>query len=399
MIIPRKIFGEIEKYLESRQAIVVTGIRRVGKTTLLQYFFEKIPSKNKIFLDLEDPLNRQIFDPNSYEQIKIAFMRRGIDFSQKAYIFLDEIQFVPKIPSSVKYLYDHYSIKFFLTGSASFYLKNLFSESLAGRKYLFELYPLSFSEFLIFKNSNYKLPSFEEKVDKQTYELFSALVEEYLFWGGMPEVVLLKNPQEKEASLKDIFSSYFQKEIQTLGDFRKNEVLRNLILLLAKRAGQKIDIQRISQELGVSRQTVYEYLDFLSGTYLISLLPCLGEIDIRTRKQKKVYLADQGFFRILEKPPVGSIFENIVFNQLKTQGEVFYYSKKTQEIDFIVKTSNGEKFAFEVKETTTLSDIKRIKKLGKKLGIKNSFVISLNYCPDPEVKYLFQISNLKTKSQ
>jgi len=398
MIIQRKIFREIEKYLESRQVIVVTGMRRVGKTTLLQYFFEKIPSKNKIFLDLEDPLNRQIFNPNSYEQIKFAFMRRGIDFSQKAYIFLDEIQFVPKIPSLVKYLYDHYSPKFFLTGSASFYLKNLFSESLAGRKYLFELYPLDFAEFLFFKNSNYKLPNFWEKADKPTYELFSPLVEEYLFWGGMPEVALVENPQEKEAILKDIFSSYFQKEIQTLGDFRKNEVLQNLILLLAKRTGQKIDIQRVSRELGVSRQTVYEYLDFLCGTYLISLLPCLGEIDIRTRKQKKVYLVDQGLFRILEKPPLGSIFENVVFNHLKTQTEVFYYSKKNQEIDFIAKTPNGEKFAFEVKETATIGDVKRIKKLGQKLGIKNNFVISLNYCPDPEVKYLFQISNLKMKS-
>lgn len=392
MIIKRRIFQEIEKYQESREAIVITGMRRVGKTTLLNFFFEKIQSKNKIFLDLEDPLNQAIFAPNNYEQIKLAFSRRGIDFSQKSYIFLDEIQFVPKIPSLVKYLYDHYPIKFFLTGSASFYLKNLFSETLAGRKYLFELHPLDFAEFLVFKNSNLVLPHFEEKIDRQTWELFSPLVEEYLTWGGMPQVVLLSNAQEKEKALKDIFSSYFQKEIQTLGDFRKNEVLRNLILLLVRRTGQKINIQKISQELAIARQTLYEYLDFLSGTYLISLVPALGKIDVAVRKQKKVYFADTGFFSILEKPPLGAIFENAVLNQLRSWGGLYYFSKNAAEIDFVAKLAGGEKIAFEAKETATLTDEKKLKRAATKIKITKAAIVSLNYSPLKNVKYLFQLA-------
>lgn len=391
MIVQRRLFQEIEKYLESKQAIVVTGMRRVGKTTLLNFFFEKIPSKNKIFLDLEDPLNQAIFEPDNYQKIKTAFLRRGLDFSKKAYIFLDEIQLVPKIPSLVKYLYDHYQIKFFLTGSASFYLKHLFSESLAGRKYLFELYPLDFSEFLRFKNLNLKLPKFEEKIDKQTYELFSPLLEEYLTWGGMPEVVLLESGEEKEKALRDIFSSYFQKEVQALGDFRKNEVLRNLILLLARRTGQKIDIQRISQELGIARQTLYEYLDFLSGTYLVAFLPALGKIDVAARKQKKVYFIDAGLFSILEKPPLGAIFENAVLNQLRNYGSLYYFSQGTWEIDFVVKLPSGEKIAFEVKETATASDEARLKRIDSRLKIKRAFIVSLNYSPAKKARYLFQI--------
>ena len=143
MIIKRKLFSVIEKHLEAKPAIVVTGMRRVGKTTLLRYFFEKINSSNKLFLDLEDPLNRSIFEKDNYQAVKTAFERRGVDFSEKGYLFLDEIQFTPNLPSVVKYFYDHYQIKFFLTGSASFYLRNLFGESLAGRKYLF-LLPLPF---------------------------------------------------------------------------------------------------------------------------------------------------------------------------------------------------------------------------------------------------------------
>ena len=368
-------------------------MRRVGKTTLLKYFFEKINSKNKIFLDLEDPLNRSLFDQKkTYGLIKTALERMGINFSQKAYLFLDEIQFCPSIPSVVKYFYDHYQIKFFLTGSASFYLKNLFSESLAGRKYLFELYPLDFEEFLQFKGLSYRLPRFEETVDEQTYNLFFPQVEEYFFWGGMPEVTLQDNPAEKQMALRDIFSSYFQKEVQTLGDFRKNEVVKNLIQLLTKRVGQKVDIQRVASELKVSRQAVYEYLGFLSGTYFLCLVPALGQADTQVRKQRKVYFVDTGFFSFLETPPSGAVFENAVFANLRLLGEIYYFQKNKKEVDFILKTQKKEKIAFEVKETVITSDLNVLKRRVEKLGIKKAFIISLKFSGLKEVKYLFQLS-------
>jgi predicted AAA+ superfamily ATPase len=394
MIIERKLFKEIEKYLESKEAIIVTGMRRVGKTTLLNFFYKKIPSENKIFLDLEDPLNQRIFKEESYTAIKANLERIGFDFSRKGYIFLDEIQTVKNLPSIIKYFYDHYQIKFFLSGSASFYLKNLFSESLAGRKFVFELYPLDFEEFLWFKKFSAQLPSFDEKVNKFTYLLFAPLVKEYLEWGGMPEIVLKEDQEEKRMALRDIFTSYFQKEVMALGDFRKNEVVRELIFLLAKRTGQKVDIQRISVELGVTRQSISEYLEFLNKTYLISLLRAMGEVDVSVRKQKKVYFIDTGFFSFLHNISGSSIFENAVYAQLRDRGEVFYFEKRGQEIDFILKMPSGEKIAFEVKETPTLSDIKRVKRVSNKLGIKKSFILSLNFSEEDGVKYLFQLPKL-----
>jgi predicted AAA+ superfamily ATPase len=94
-------------------------MRRTGKTTLLNFIFDQIDSKNKIFIDLENPLNRKYFEEENYERIKISFEFLGIDFTHQSYIFLDEIQFVKNLPSVVKYLIDRYKVKFYLTGSAS----------------------------------------------------------------------------------------------------------------------------------------------------------------------------------------------------------------------------------------------------------------------------------------
>ena len=151
MYYPRKILDKIRPYLNQKEIIVLTGMRRVGKTTVYQILFDEIKSNNKIFLDLENPLNQKIFEEINYDNVWLNLQRLNINPKEKAYIFLDEIGAMPKIVKVIKYLFDHYNIKFFLTGSSSFYLKNLFPESLAGRKFTFELYPLDFEEFLIFK--------------------------------------------------------------------------------------------------------------------------------------------------------------------------------------------------------------------------------------------------------
>jgi predicted AAA+ superfamily ATPase len=130
MIKPRPIIDRIRPYYDSPEAIIVTGMRRTGKTTLLRLIFSQINSANKIFLDLENPLNRRYFEESNYEKIKSTLEILGLDFTIKANIFIDEIQFVRTLPSIIKYLIDHYQAKFFLTGSSSFYLKNLCSESL-----------------------------------------------------------------------------------------------------------------------------------------------------------------------------------------------------------------------------------------------------------------------------
>ncbi|HQG79323.1 MAG TPA: ATP-binding protein [bacterium] len=388
MIKPRKIFDDIKPYFYVPEAIVITGMRRTGKTTLLNWINEQIESKNKIFLDLENPLNRRYFEGENYERIKKNLEFLGIDFTEKAFIFLDEIQFVRNLPSMAKYFIDHYGVKFFLTGSASFYLKNLFSESLAGRKYIFELFPLDFKEFLIFKDLTFNIP-IDNPVDKTVYETMAPFYDEYIQYGGFPGVVLKTTQEEKKKAIDEIFTSFFQLEVMQLGDFRRNETIRDLMLLLAQRIGSKLDVQKISKELGISRPTLKEYLAFLEGTYFIKLIPPFSKgRDTEIRKMPKIYLCDCGLVNHLVKIDPGMVFENCVFQTLRTKGTLHYYQKKTGvEIDFIL----NKELAYEIKLKPYESDLKRLKAIASELDLKEYRLISKEYCQLENTIFGFQL--------
>ncbi|NOX86676.1 MAG: AAA family ATPase, partial [Chlorobi bacterium] len=128
MFINRKIYGELKQLLKYDEIIVFTGMRRVGKTTLLQKLYDEVDSDNKVFLDMENQIERIVFNEKDYNNIWNNLAAFNIRKSEKAYIFIDEIQLAPEVISPLKYLYDHYQVKFVSTGSSSFYLKNLFSE-------------------------------------------------------------------------------------------------------------------------------------------------------------------------------------------------------------------------------------------------------------------------------
>ena len=114
MIRHRQLYNEIKPYLESTEAVIVTGMRRTGKTSLLSFIYDSISNKNKLFLDLENPINRKYFEEENYDRIKNALELLGIDFTRKVSILLDEIQLVKNIPSVVKYFIDHYSFLLYL---------------------------------------------------------------------------------------------------------------------------------------------------------------------------------------------------------------------------------------------------------------------------------------------
>ncbi len=389
MIKPRIIYDKIKPYFDSPEAIIIVGMRRTGKTTLLKLIFDQIETKNKISLDLENPLNRRYFEEENYERIKISFEMLGIDVSRKSAIFLDEIQFVKNLPSIIKYFIDHYNVKFFLTGSASFYLKNLFTESLAGRKYIFELFPLTFSEFLSFKESSLKIPLNTAEITKAIHETISPLYDEYISFGGFPGVVLKTSVEEKKRALEEIFTSFFQLEILQLGDFRKNKVIRDLILLMAQRLGSKIDIQKISKELGISRSTLYEYIAFLEGTFFLKTIrPFTRGRNSEIRKMPKVYLCDSGLANHIAKLDFGLLFENNIFQNLRQKGELNYYQrKKGTEIDFILNS----KLAYEAKLTPRLSDFKSAKRISNELNLEGFQIIAKNYSEYKNVIYGFML--------
>lgn len=388
MFIERDLYKTIFPLLPSPESIVITGMRRVGKTTLLKHIFDKIESNNKIYLDLENPRNQIYFQELDYDAVKKNLELLGLKNEERAYVFLDEIQWIKQLPSIVKYLMDTYRIKFILSGSSSFYLKNQFSESLAGRKYIFELYPLNFSEFLRLKNG----PPFTAEAGQTSlaiYMTYKTYMDEYLKYGGFPGVVLKTSEAEKKAALDDIFTSYYQLEVLQFSDFRKSHKIRDLLFLLMERTGSQLDVQKLAGALGIARQTLMNYLAFLEGTYFIKVIkPYTTNRDVEIRKAGKLYVCDPGLVRQFSQVDEGSLFENAVFWNLQQKGIIKYYQRKNRaEIDFIL----DEKYAYEVKIHPEKEDLQKLKNMSGELGIQSARLVGREFVPMQEVLYLFNL--------
>ncbi|UMX47929.1 MAG: ATP-binding protein [Candidatus Nealsonbacteria bacterium DGGOD1a] len=381
MIYPRKIYQELKEHLAKKEITVLTGMRRTGKTTLVKQLLKEIDSENKIYFDLQILANQDVFSPRNFEAIVESLKRRGLDFSRKTYVFLDEIQLVKEIPGILKYLYDNYDIKFVVTGSSSYYLKNLFTESLSGRKKIFEIFPLDFGEFLVFKNIK-TAPGGDwqnKKFDSAEYNWLKASYEEFVEYGGFPQAVLAQSSDEKKDLLNEILSSYANIDVAALADFADRRNVANLIKMLAGRVGTRLDYAKLSRLSGLARPVIKNYLDLFEGTYLISRIPVFtNNKDREIVKAEKLYFCDSGMLGILADVGGGAKFENAVFAQLRARGEVRYYALKNgREIDFIF----DEKYGLEVKETPIESDENNLAEVAKTAGVKNYRLIGKNLSP------------------
>lgn len=378
---PRKIYPLIKQDLSKKHITVITGMRRVGKTTLVKYLLEEIDSTNKIYLDLERLDNRELFLEKNYDNVIYSLKQRGLIFDKIAYIVIDEIQLAKNISSVLKYLYDNYKIKFIVTGSSSFYVKNLFTESLAGRKKIFELFPLDFGEFLTFKKIffQHSVKFLPVSFNNSEYERLKMYYNEYLEYGGFPEVALVKNINDKKDLLNDIINSYINIDIVSLSDFRNHEKIYALMKMLAARVGSRLDYAKMSRLVGSSMETIKNYINFFEKTYIIFRVPVFtNKTDREIIKAKKLYFCDNGLLAILSDISSGAKFENALFLQLKHLGNIQYYSLKTgREIDFIF----NKKIALESKETPTLTDKGDLENLAKLAGIKDARLIGRHPSP------------------
>jgi hypothetical protein len=156
-----------------------------------------------------------------------------------------------------------------------------------------------------------------------------------------------------------------------------------------QRVGSKLDVQKLSKELGISRATLNEYISFLESTYFIKRVrPFSKGRDYEIRKAPKIYLCDTGLANHFAKLDAGTLFENGVFQNLNTKGEVNYYQKKSGvEIDFIF----NKKVAYEVKLTPDESDANRLKQLSRELEIDDFKIVSRNYTSLENALYGFMI--------
>ena len=380
----RDLFPKLKTALADQRMIVITGMRRVGKTTTLRWLLDQIPSHNKFYIDLERLDQRAVFQERNYELILNYFRNLGLDPAQPLTVAIDEIQNVPNLPSVVKYLYDHHGIKFLLSGSSSYYLKNQFAESLSGRKQVFEMLPLRFGEFLTFRGIPFRprVTMTERQFDRHEYDRLKGYYDEFVNFGGLPGVVLEPKAETKREILKDIFTSYINIDVQAMADFRKISELQQLLKVLVMRMGNRLDYSKLAKIVGISRPTVNEYLEFLEKTYIIYQLPAYARADHSVPLGKKLYFRDNGIAGVLSHPGEGALFENAIFNQLWSCGELSYLAKGNEyEVDFIVTPEQAPSMALEVKYHPTNSDESRLRRIANQNGITEMWLIGREPTP------------------
>jgi len=387
----RLLYYDVFPHINHKNALVITGMRQVGKTTLMRQIFDEIEGKPKIWLDLDNPLDQKVFEDVDYRNVyfRLAKMAEGQE-RDRLFVFVDEIQNFPEITKIIKYLIDHFGVKFVVTGSSSFYLKNLFPESLSGRKFLFNLASLNFKEYLYFKDKislegarKVNLEKTLRRTEIFEFKKFELDYEDYLQFGGFPEVVLTNDTETKRQILKNIFASFFEKDLKILSDHRDIRELRDFILLLVPRVGSLLDITKLAGELGVDRPKVYGFLEFLQGTFFIKLLPKFSRsIDRTVAGGRKVYFSDTGILNTVGQVNEAQLFENAVINQLSAYGSVSFYRKKnTSEIDVIL----DGKTAFEIKLKGTENDLRKVSKIARSIKIKEVFIISKDFTDKKKV--------------
>ncbi|MFH1896355.1 MAG: ATP-binding protein [bacterium] len=341
---PRDVLEEIIQFLDLDEIVLLTGARQTGKTSLMYLladFLHKkkgIPESQIVWLDME-----KVSDLTRINSLKdfddfLPFLASefGVNINKKRiFVFVDEIQYIKHASSFFKYLYDKHKgyLKFIATGSSSLDVKARFSDRLTGRVVRFPVNALSFGEFVRFREGKQK--------DK------SALLKEYLLYGGYPKITLTQGHEAKEKLLSEIYSLYVRKDVRDIAGIGDVMGFNKLVTILASQIGSLLNETELANASQLSRITARKYLFILENTFVISLVsPFHRNPRTEIVKSPKIYFRDLGLrnavldnFSALEKrADAGFLAENFAFLQLsgKYKKVNFWRSKAKAEADFVV---------------------------------------------------------------
>ncbi|MDP8262688.1 MAG: ATP-binding protein [Candidatus Ancaeobacter aquaticus] len=350
-IYKRRVVDEVVEYLNTDDIIVLHGARQVGKTCILYFLEDYLRERNEevYFIDLEDSRYVAIIDAG-IEQFLNHLKEEGFDLEKRIYVFIDEIQYLKNPSSFMKLLSDHHkNIKLIVSGSSSFEIKSKFKDSLVGRTVDFEVFNLSFEEYLLFKGKKYDEKITGELTDKKIDEL-KLLYKEYVLYGGYPKIVLIDELDKKERYLQQIIDTYVRKDIRDLALIKDIDKFNKLLEVLASQAGQMLNITELSNTCNIAKQTVEHYLFILENTYIIKLVrPYSKNLRSELFKVPKIYFYDCGLMQMLwlkslQKEIIGNVFENSIFAELVkeySKNNVCYWrTMDKKEIDFILNVKN-----------------------------------------------------------
>lgn len=383
-LIGRDILLEIIKWIANKEALVLTGSRQVGKTSLfyllMQYLVQemRVASEDIFYLDLERLENLDLLNSRGIDNL-LNFVAEQSPQNTKKYIFIDEIQYLDNPSNLLKILVDHYSdrLKIFATGSSALTIKKKFKDSLIGRKITFEIQSLNFKEYLLFKQEKnlrdilVKIETWDgsNPVSAISHGKILRRYFEYALFGGYPAVVLLDGYSEKKKYLDDIYTSYVRKDINAIFSLDNISAFNNIVKLLALNIGNLININDFSKEAGVARQTVERYFSILENTYICKFIqPYFTNKRKEIVKMRKVYFYDTGlrnrvindYRRMEDRVDAGALIENAAFKNLLKRVEnkeniKFWRMKYGVEVDFVIDEEQAVPIEIKLGDTEVIS--------------------------------------------
>lgn len=342
MWIQRYYENDFESFLTPGKVLVIHGMRRTGKTSLIKKMLNSY--KGKYFLGTgEDQFIKEIFESHDLQRITSAFEEYDL-------VAIDEAQYISNVGLGLKILVDHNpKIKVIATGSSSFDLSNKLGEPLTGRQRVLQLYPISILEL------NNQLGKLE--IQKK--------LSDFLIFGSFPEALQMKNSNDKIEYLHSLRDSYLLKDLLMLENIRNANKLIDLLRLIAFQIGKEVSLNELSNSLDLSKQTVFRYLDLLEKVFIIKKI---GGYSRNLRKEisksYRYYFWDNGLrnaivnnFNYFEsRNDIGMLWENFILierlkrNSYKRHFANYYFWRTydRQEIDFI-EEYNGELHGYEFK--------------------------------------------------
>jgi hypothetical protein len=370
----RYAFQRIIESLRERQILITTGLKRVGKTTLLHQAIEKLletRNPNRILYFSFEESGASLKEVLEFYEKNV--LRKPFEEVDKAFIFLDEIQYSENWPSTLKQFYDLYpNLKFFVSGSSSLLLSKEAMEKLAGRFFFLELKPLTFPEFLEMKG-----------IRKDELETFSRRIEahfsDYLRKSGFPEIVEWENELKITEYIKNsVIDRVVMRDIPFVFKSRDMILLDNIIRFILSNPGAIININSISKNWGKSKITISNYLKFLETSLLVrSLSNFRPSFLSSSRKLKKFYPATTSLIfshsRENFERNLGSVLETYVVNALNAR---YYFREGKKEIDIILE--DKEILPVEVKENVNEEDLNGFSKLIDYIDAKKGKIITFS---------------------
>lgn len=374
----REILDEILNWFKDNRVIILTGIRRCGKSTILKQIMQY--KDNYCYVNFED--ERFIdFKAQDFEILNEVLMEV---YNNPAIYFFDEIQNIEKFEIFVRRLQDQ-NKKVVITGSNASLLSKELGTRLTGRYKAFEVYPFSFNEFLRFKKIVFSKEWFYVAEKKVT---LIKLFEQYFNDGGFPEY--LKN-RDKDY-IRTIFENILYRDIIARYSIKRQKIIKELVNILATNISSLFTYNSLKKSLSLANSiTVKEYISYLSNSYLFFELQ---KFDFSIRKQlnspKKIYLIDPAFSQLglSFSTNKGKILENVVFIDLKKRNKEIYYYAAESECDFVVREGTKIKEVIQVcyalNESNKEREINGLLEAMGKFGLKEGTI--LTYEQEEEIK-------------